>query len=96
MTVDEVAGLIGKNRATVYRYESEGIRDMPVSVLENLAMVLRVAPGDLLAQGEMPPALSPVEERLVSMFRSLDGFGQDMVLTVAAKESGRCEEQRKL
>ena len=33
MTVDEVAEKIGKNRATVYRYESSEIEDLPTSVL---------------------------------------------------------------
>lgn len=48
LTVDEVAEAIGKNRATVYRYESGEIEGMPIAVLENLARALRTTPGDLL------------------------------------------------
>ena len=48
LSVDDVAEKIGKNRATVYRYESEGIKNMSISVLEDLAKVLRTTPGNLL------------------------------------------------
>lgn len=44
LSVDEVAEKIGKNRATVYRYESREIEDLPTSVLEPLAKALRTTP----------------------------------------------------
>ena len=42
--------LIGweKNRATVYRYEKDDIKDMPITVLEPLARVLETTPADLM------------------------------------------------
>ncbi len=48
MTVDEVAEKLGKNRATVYRYESGSIEDMPSTVLESIADILRTTPADLM------------------------------------------------
>lgn len=47
MTVDELASIIGKNRATIYRYESDDIEKLPVTVLEPIAKALRISPGEL-------------------------------------------------
>lgn len=56
MTVDEVAEKIGKNRATVYRYESSEIEDLPTSILEPLAKALQTTPGYLMGwEDEEPP-----------------------------------------
>lgn len=48
LTVDELAKKIGKNRATVYRYESDEIEKLPTTVLEPLADALGVSPGYLM------------------------------------------------
>lgn len=48
LSADEVAEKLNKNRATVYRYESGDIGDMPISVLEPLSKVLQTTPADLL------------------------------------------------
>ena len=40
ITVDKLAELIGKNRATIYRYESSEIEKLPTSVLEPLCKAL--------------------------------------------------------
>lgn len=48
MSVDEVAAKLGKNRATVYRYESNDIENLPTSVLVPLAKVLETTPAELM------------------------------------------------
>lgn len=48
MSVDELAARLGKNRATVYRYEKGDIENMPVNVLEPLAEVLQTTPSYLM------------------------------------------------
>lgn len=48
MTVDQLAEILGKNRATIYRYESDDIENMPLSVLEPLARALKVTPAYLM------------------------------------------------
>lgn len=48
LSVDEVAEALGKNRATIYRYESNEIEKLPTTVLEPLANVLGVSPGYLM------------------------------------------------
>lgn len=47
-TVDKLAEILGKNRATVYRYESGDIDDMPTKVLESVAKALRTTPARLM------------------------------------------------
>lgn len=48
LSVDQLAEMIGKNRATVYRYESDEIENMPYDVIEPLANALRVSPAYLM------------------------------------------------
>lgn len=48
LSVEEVAAKLGKNRATVYRYENDDIKELPITVLEPLAKVLETTPADLM------------------------------------------------
>ena len=48
LTVDELAERLGKNRATIYRYESNDIEKLPTTVLEPLAKALGVTPAYLM------------------------------------------------
>src|SRR5690625_2333021 len=48
LSADYVAEKVGKNRTTVYRYESDEIEDMPVSVIVEIAKILKVDPGYLM------------------------------------------------
>jgi repressor LexA len=48
LSVDVLAEKLGKNRATIYRYESDDIENMPLNVLEPLAEVLQVSPSYLM------------------------------------------------
>ncbi len=48
LSVDELAEKLGKNRATIYRYESNEIEKLPTTVLEPLANALGVSPGYLM------------------------------------------------
>ena len=73
MTVDELAKKLGKNRATVYRYESDEIKDMPLSVLVPLAKALYTTPGYLMG-------LSPEDEQ------SQSGYYYDPETAALAQE----------
>lgn len=55
LSVDEIAEKLNKNRATVYRYESGDIGEMPISILEPLSRVLQTTPADLLGWYEYEP-----------------------------------------
>lgn len=48
LSVDEVANALKKNRATIYRYESNDIEKLPITVLEPLARVLQTTPAKLM------------------------------------------------
>lgn len=52
MTVEELAGKLGKNRATVYRYENGDIENLPTSVLEPIAKALCTTPAYLMGYEE--------------------------------------------
>lgn len=53
-SVDYVAEKLGKNRATIYRYESEEIENLPITVLEPLAKVLKTTPAYLMGWEDEP------------------------------------------
>ena len=48
LSVEELAKLLGKHRATIYRYESNDIEKFPTDVLEPLATVLQTTPAYLM------------------------------------------------
>lgn len=60
MTVDELAEKLGKNRATIYRYEGNEIENMPVSILEPLAKALHVTPAYLLGWEESDDKINTI------------------------------------
>lgn len=47
-SVEDVAEMLGKNRATIYRYENNEIENLPANVLEPLAKVLQTTPAHLM------------------------------------------------
>lgn len=55
LTVDELAARIGKNRATVYRYENASIKDMPLTAVGTIAIVLHTSPAYLMGWEEEKP-----------------------------------------
>lgn len=63
MSVDELASKLGKNRATVYRYESNEIENLPISVLGPISEALHVSPIYLLGLEDKkePPKPSNVD-----------------------------------
>ena len=48
LSVDDLAQKLGKNRATIYRYESEDIEKLPVSIVMPLAEALQVSPAYIM------------------------------------------------
>lgn len=48
MSADDLAKKINKNRATIYRYESEYIEKLPTTILVPLAEALRTTPAYLM------------------------------------------------
>lgn len=48
LSVDDIAKKLGKDRATIYRYESDEIENLPLGILEPLAQILNVSPAYLM------------------------------------------------
>lgn len=52
LSVDQLADKLGKNRATVYRYENNDIENLPTTVLEPLSKALCTTPAALMGWSE--------------------------------------------
>ena len=91
LSVDELAKKLHKNRATVYRYENDDIKDLPITILEPLAQALNTSPAYLLGwnksedEGNQSPAdsrstretsLTDDEFKLLSNYRKLNNTGK--------------------
>ena len=48
LSVDQLAEKIGKDRATVYRYESKKIESLPITILKPLAIALQTTEAYLM------------------------------------------------
>ena len=89
LSVDDVAEKLGKNRATIYRYESDDIENLPAPVLEPLAKVLQTTPAELMGWDQSPaptsdeiPAVSPTGQKIdVRTRRQLEKILEDDELT---------------
>lgn len=85
LSVDDVASKLNKNRATVYRYESNDIENLPLNILEPLAKVLNTTPAYLMGWKKENPTnidinsrntLSNEETTLLENFNKLNDLGK--------------------
>lgn len=67
MSADSLAKLIGKDRSTVYRYESGGIDKISAEMLEPMADALQTTPAYLIG-------LDKTEESVIASFASSEGM----------------------
>lgn len=70
LSVEDVAQKLGKHRATIYRYESNEIENMPADVLEPLATVLKTTPAALMGweNTENQVQALPQTEKFVALY----------------------------
>lgn len=61
-SVDYVAEKLGKNRATIYRYESDEIENMSIDVIKDLAKVLNTSPAYLMGWSDVSENLQAYSE----------------------------------
>lgn len=52
ITADQLGDMIGKNRATIYRYEKNEIEDMPYTIVTKLSKALNLSPSYLMGWDE--------------------------------------------
>ena len=95
LSVDDVAEKLGKNRATIYRYESDDIENLPAPILSPLAKVLQTTPAELMGWEQSPSSTSaaqggehtpisaqmctPDEIAHLTKYRALDENGRELV-----------------
>lgn len=48
LSIDDLAYRLGKNRTTIYRYESGDIENLPLGILDSLANALNTTPAYLM------------------------------------------------
>ena len=85
LSVDDLATLLQKNRATVYRYESNYIKSYSPDVLSALAEALHTTPGYFYGYDDDIPTDSPnaPEIRIVSgMMEKMTTEQQEQVVNV--------------
>lgn len=85
LSVDDVAIKLNKNRATIYRYESNDIEKLPVDILEPLAKVLNTTPAYLMGWNEIEETLecntlSKNEIELLNKYNKLNDLGKNRLL----------------
>lgn len=96
MSVDELAAKLDKNRATIYRYESDAI-EMPASLLKPLADALDTVPDGLMGWGDL--LVSEVEHQdqmseilpLIADGITVAGKNQKYILFKAPTQGGQLE-----
>lgn len=77
LTVEEVAAKLGKNKATVYRYESDEIENLPITVIEPLAEILNVSPSYLMGWDEY--SLNDIPLELLHHYQELGYSEEEMI-----------------
>ena len=83
LSVDDLAKLLNKNRATVYRYESNYIKTYQPDVMESLARALQTTPAYFYGyeEDEDPCNVSTTpENRIISAYRALSPRGQQLLM----------------
>lgn len=71
LSVEELARLLGKNRATVYRYENGDIENLPTTILEPIAKALNTTPTYLMG---WETALESNADFIHELFRDTDAI----------------------
>ncbi len=76
MSADKLGEIIGKNRATVFRYEKGDIENLPLDILEPIAAALLITPQALMGWEEEKTAtnndsgMSEAKQRLFALAES--------------------------
>jgi transcriptional regulator with XRE-family HTH domain len=92
LSVDDLAFKLGKNRATIYRYESEEIENLSVSIIDDLAKALHISPAYLMGWEEKAPLITLNEEltpygqknkELLDLYHQLNSEGKNKLIEYA-------------
>ncbi len=93
LSADQLAYRLGKNRATVYRYESDEIENLPLSIIAPLSEALQVSPAYLMGwdtsseETKKAPATSGERKELIDLIPNLSDEIVHALLALA-KQAG--------
>lgn len=96
MSVDDLAAKLGKNRATIYRYESDAI-EMPASLLKPLADALDTIPDELMDWGGLLASETERQDKMQEVLPliadgiSIEGKNQKYILFKAPTHGDELE-----
>lgn len=83
LSAEDLAERLGKDRATVYRYESNDIKSMPIDILKPISDALGVSPVYLLGLTDdkhfsisEAVSLNTDESEMIRMYREMNDEGQ--------------------
>lgn len=80
LSVDYIAEKLGKNRATVYRYESSEIENLPYPILVPLADILGTTPMYLMGCEVEDIKVTKEEKQLLENYNKLDSDDKTKVI----------------
>lgn len=80
LSVDYIAEKLGKNRATVYRYESNEIENLPYPILVPLADILGTTPMYLMGCEVQDIKVTKEEKQLLDNYNKLNSRGKEKLL----------------
>ena len=96
MSVDDLAVKLGKNRATIYRYESDTI-EMPASLLKPLADALDTIPDELMGWDDLLVSEAERQNKMSEVLPlitdgiSVEGKNQKYILFKTPTHGGQLE-----
>lgn len=70
ISAEELAAMIGKSRATIYRYENGDIENLPTTILEPLAEALETTPAYLMGWNDDPFDFDNYDLEITEVFNS--------------------------
>ncbi|MDD6794195.1 MAG: helix-turn-helix transcriptional regulator [Clostridiaceae bacterium] len=76
LSVDYIAEKLGKNRATIYRYESNDIENLPYPILVPLAKILGTTPMYLMGCEIEDIKVTKDEKELLNNYNKLNDLGK--------------------
>ena len=80
LSVDYIAEKLGKNRATVYRYESSEIENLPYPILVPLADILGTTPMYLMGCEVEDIKVTKEEKQLLENYNKLNSKGKERLI----------------
>lgn len=94
LSVDELAEKLGKNRATVYRYEKDEIGDIPVAVVSDLARILCVTPQYIMGWENPASQGSGTIDKAVQIMQNLSEDRQEVAVNLLQALASSDKENR--